>query len=76
MARLCQNAILYNWKPVFAYIPIESNIEKFQGEYYEVIERCHRNGESTAFIEFMLRQTDSFNCREIFIDSLCNFLYN
>lgn len=59
MARLWQNAILYNWKPVFAYIPIESNIEKFQGEYYEAIESCHRNGESTAFIEFMLRQIDS-----------------
>ena len=29
MARLCQTAILSKWKPVFEYIPIESQIEKF-----------------------------------------------
>ena len=58
MARLWHTAILSKWKPVFEYIPIESQIEKFQEEYYEAISRCHAAGESTVFIEFMLSQID------------------
>jgi len=58
MARLWHTAMLAKWKPVFEYIPIESQIEKFQNEYYEAIARCHVDGESTLFIEFMLSQID------------------
>lgn len=58
MARLWHTAILARWKPVFEYIPIESQIEKFQDEYYEAIARCHVEGASTIFIEFMLSQID------------------
>lgn len=58
MARLWHTAMLAQWKPVFEYIPIESQIEKFQNEYYEAIARCHVEGESTLFIEFMLSQID------------------
>ena len=58
MARLWHTAMLAKWKPVFEYIPIESQIEKFQNEYYEAIARCHVVGESTLFIEFMLSQID------------------
>lgn len=58
MARLWHTAILSKWKPVFEYIPIESQIEKFQNEYYEAIAKCHLDGESTVFIEFMLSQID------------------
>ena len=58
MARLWHTAILSKWKPVFEYIPIESQIEKFQYDYYEAISRCHAAGESTIFIEFMLSQID------------------
>ena len=46
------------WKPIFEYIPIESQIEKFQDDYYDAIAKCHVHGESTAFIEFMLSQID------------------
>lgn len=56
MARLWHTAILAGWKPVFEYIPIESQIEKFQEEYYDAIAKCHVAGESTIFIEFMLAQ--------------------
>jgi len=56
MARLWQTAILSKWKPIFEYIPIESQIEKFQDQYYEAISRCHADGSSTIFIEFMLQQ--------------------
>lgn len=58
MARLWHTAILSEWKPVFEYIPVESQIEKFQEEYYEAISQCHVAGESTIFIEFMLSQID------------------
>lgn len=58
MARLWHTAILSKWKPVFEYIPIESQIEKFQDEYYDAIARCHVDGASTIFIEFMLSQID------------------
>ena len=53
MARLWHTAILSKWKPVFEYIPIESQIEQSQDEYYAAISRCHVAGESTIFIEFM-----------------------
>lgn len=58
MARLWHSAILSKWKPIFEYIPIESQIEKFQDEYYESIAKCHVEGESTIFITFMLSQID------------------
>lgn len=58
MARLWHTAILSKWKPIFEYIPIESQIEKFQDEYYDVIAKCHVDGASTVFIEFMLSQID------------------
>ncbi|HIY31132.1 MAG TPA: Fic family protein [Candidatus Mediterraneibacter avicola] len=58
MARLWHTAILSKWKPVFVYIPIESQIEKFQDDYYKAIADCHKAGNSDAFIEFMLKQID------------------
>ena len=58
MARLWHTAILSKWKSVFEYIPIESQIEKFQEDYYQAIAKCHVNGDSTVFIEFMLKQID------------------
>lgn len=58
MARLWHTAILSKWKPIFEYIPIESRVEKFQEDYYDAIARCHVEGESTFFIEFMLSQID------------------
>lgn len=54
MARLWHTAILYRWKNIFEYIPLESQIEKFQSEYYDAIAKCHVNGNSNLFIEFML----------------------
>ena len=58
MARLWHTAILSKWNPIFEYIPIESQIEKFQSDYYDAIAQCHIAGESTYFIDFMLSQID------------------
>ena len=57
-ARLWQNVILSHWNPIFEYIPIESQIYKYQQKYYEVISSCHKNGNSNDFIEFMLMIID------------------
>lgn len=56
VARLWHTVLLSNWRDIFAYIPLESQIEKFQSEYYDAIAQCHKNGDSTVFIEFMLNQ--------------------
>ena len=58
MARLWHTAFLSKWNPVFEYIPIESQIEKFQNEYYDAISKCHTEGNSNVFIQFMLEQID------------------
>lgn len=58
MARLWQTAILTKWKPIFQYIPIESQIQKYQDRYYKSISKCHIEGNSNIFIEFMLEMID------------------
>ncbi len=56
--RLWQNSILYKWKDIFEYLPIESKIHKYQDEYYNKIAECHKNDNSNVFIEFMLKMID------------------
>ena len=58
MARLWHTVFLYRWRSVFEYIPLESQIEKFQDNYYEATAKCHTNGNSDVFIEFMLEMID------------------
>ncbi len=58
MVRLWQNALLYKWKDIFEYLPIESKIYKYQDEYYKTIAQCHKNANSNVFIEFMLKMID------------------
>ena len=42
----------------FQYIPLESQIQSFQEGYYDAISECHKNGNSDAFIIFMLKRID------------------
>ena len=53
-ARLWQTALLFNWEPLFKYIPIESIIRENQDKYYIAIRECNSAGSSNIFIEFML----------------------
>ena len=55
MARLWQTALLAQWQPIFAYLPVENQIYRYQTEYYEAISQSHRAGASTPFIIFMLK---------------------
>ena len=54
-ARIWQTAILAHWEKAFTYLPIESMIRKNQEEYYKTIQNCNNAGESTEFVEFMLK---------------------
>ena len=58
MARLWHTVILYRWRNIFESVPLESQIEKYQQEYYDAIAKCHVNGNSDYFIEFMLEMID------------------
>lgn len=54
MGRLWQSVILKEWKPVFAWIPVETLVKEHQAEYYSALNSSDKNAESTAFIVFML----------------------
>lgn len=58
MGRLWQTLLLRNVSPVFEYLPIESLIKERQQEYYDILGRSDREGNSTGFIEFMLQIVD------------------
>ena len=54
MGRLWQNLILTRWKAMFANIPVENLVRDYQSGYYAAIRQSSAEGESTAFIAFML----------------------
>lgn len=55
LGRLWQTLILTRWNPIFANIPVESMIYARQSDYYDAIAKSSKEGQSTAFIEFMLK---------------------
>ena len=55
IGRLWHSLILSKWKKLFAWLPVESLVQKYQKEYYISINNSNRDGESTEFILFMLR---------------------
>ena len=54
IGRLWQSVILYEYDKIFQYIPIETIIKKRQQDYYRAIQESTNEGESTAFVEYML----------------------
>ncbi len=54
MGRLWHTLLLFQWNPVFAWLPVESIIHTRQQAYYDAINASNEAGESTAFVEFML----------------------
>ena len=55
MGRFWQTALLSRFNPVFLWLPVETIVKKHQQDYYNVIAECDAKGDSTKFIEFMLR---------------------
>ena len=54
IGRLWHTLLLTQWKPMFAWLPVESIIHDRQEEYYNAINQSNCEGTSTAFIAFML----------------------
>ena len=57
-ARFWQNFLLSKWNSIFEFIPLESQIYKYQTEYYKKIDICNKNGNLNEFIEFILLMLD------------------
>lgn len=55
MGRMWNTLLLYRWKPVFAWIPVEAIIRERQSEYYEALSAADQAADSTPFIEFLLQ---------------------
>ncbi|OGC09795.1 cell filamentation protein Fic [candidate division WOR-1 bacterium RIFCSPLOWO2_12_FULL_45_9] len=55
MGRLWQTVILLKYHPLFEYIPVESIVREKQKEYYKILAQADKVGDSTRFIEFMLK---------------------
>lgn len=54
MGRLWQTLILKEWKPLFAYLPVETIIRDRQAAYYKKLAESDKSGKATAFVKFML----------------------
>ena len=59
MGRMWQTLLLTQWKPLFAWLPVEELIRERQQEYYDVLAISDKAADSTVFIEFMLQIIDS-----------------
>ena len=55
IGRYWQTMLLSRWKGLFAWIPVETIIKAHQKEYYDAIAQSDVNGDSTVFIEFIMR---------------------
>ena len=58
MGRLWQTVILKDYSPVFEFLPIESLIKERQQDYYDVLGKSDNQGNSTGFVELMLKIID------------------
>ncbi len=54
MGRMWQTLILYKWKSLFGWLPVESLVKDRQDNYYKVLGECDKAADSVKFIEFML----------------------
>ena len=55
LGRLWQSVILSHFHPLFLQLPVENLIYKNQKAYYKAIEDSTAMGESSPFVEFMLK---------------------
>ena len=55
MGRYWQTMLLSRWKGIFAWLPVETIVKKHQQDYYDAIAQSDAQGNSTIFINFMLK---------------------
>lgn len=54
MGRLWHTLILQQWKPLLAWVPVETAIHARQSEYYQALSQSDRAGDATSAVEFLL----------------------
>ena len=54
MGRMWNTLLLYQWKPIFAWLPIESLIRERQQAYYAALAQVDQTADATPFVEFLL----------------------
>ena len=59
MGRLWQTLILKQWKPLLAYLPVETLINEQQQGYYDALAQSDKAAASTPFMLFMLKSIKS-----------------
>jgi Fic family protein len=55
MGRMWNTLLLYQWKPIFAWIPVETVIRERQSAYYDALGESDKAASATPLIEFLLR---------------------
>jgi Fic family protein len=53
--RFWHTLILSKWKPIFAWMPVETIVYNNQQEYYDAIEQSTKDTDCAVFIELMLK---------------------
>jgi len=55
MGRMWQTLLLYKWKELFAWLPVETMVHKRQEEYYTALGKSNDAGDCTEFLLYMLQ---------------------
>ena len=54
MGRMWNTLLLYKWKPIFAWLPIETLIRERRDAYYAALGQADMSADATPFVEFLL----------------------
>jgi Fic family protein len=54
MGRMWQTLLLYGWKPIFAWLPVETMIKTRQDAYCAALGHADKHADSAPFIAFLL----------------------
>lgn len=54
MDRMWNTLLLYKWKPIFAWLPIETLIRERRDAYYAALGQADISADVTPFVEFLL----------------------
>ena len=55
MGRMWQTLLLYQWKEIFAWLPVETMVWERQQEYYAALGQSNDTSDCTQFVLFMLQ---------------------
>ncbi|MBR2836381.1 MAG: Fic family protein [Coriobacteriales bacterium] len=56
--RMWHSLLLRRWRPIFSWLPVETLVHRNQQAYYDALGDSEKTGDSTPFIELMLKIID------------------